>query len=186
VIRGEKETGVTLFHLSEGVDDGDIIGQRKFPIGEEETIDSLVRRAETAATELVAETLPLIASNRAPRTVQNLGEAFVVPQRSPEDGRIDWNQKAHDLFNFIRAQTRPYPGAFFDYKGTPIRVWSCRPVESRHGVFPGEVLRTDPDLLIKTAGEEALLLLTLGTPMGDYDGASFANIFAVVSGERLG
>lgn len=110
IISGEKETGVTLFQLSDGVDDGNIIEQRKFSITELDSISSVYKKA-TKASELV-----LIKAMKNFDSVkfhpQDKGSIKVYPQRAPSDGEINLNLSAKEMYDFVRAQSSPYPGAF--------------------------------------------------------------------------
>ena len=125
MINGETETGVTLFHFADGVDDGDIVAQRAFEIGSHDTIATLLAKAEVASLELVSEYIPLLASGDAPRIPQDHTDATTVPQRSPADGQIDWSWDAARIDRFIRAQTHPYPGAFTMVGGKRVRIWAA-------------------------------------------------------------
>jgi len=125
IIEGQTETGVTLFYLDKGVDSGDIVAQRKIKITEEDTIKSVYDKAEQASTELVAKYIPMIAKGVAPRVKQDESKRTIYPQRSPDDGKIDWSWDAKRIRNFIRAQTKPYPGAFTIIEGKKITIWSA-------------------------------------------------------------
>lgn len=129
IINGERESGVSLFTLTAKMDEGDIWAQRAFPIGEEEYIAEVLARAEEISVTILHESYrAIVAGELAPRP--QTGEANVVPMRRPEDGRIDWNRSAREVFNFIRAQSRPYPGAFTDAGGTALRIWRARIADS--------------------------------------------------------
>jgi methionyl-tRNA formyltransferase len=124
VLRGERETGVSLFYLDDGVDTGDIIAQRRFPIQATDDISTLVDRARDAAVSLILEYGPQLAARTAPRIPQDHAAATVVPQRTPEDGWIDWGAlSASEAYNWVRAQTRPYPGAYTAAGSRLMRVW---------------------------------------------------------------
>lgn len=124
MINGESTAGVSLFHLADGVDDGDVIGQERFEIGIEDDISAVIDRATEASVTLMRKYVPLLASGRSPRLVQPESLATRVPQRRPEDGVIDWHsQSAWQVYNWVRAQTRPYPGAFTYLAAETIRVW---------------------------------------------------------------
>lgn len=110
MINGERETGVTLFKLDEGVDDGDIIGQETFAIEYDDTIKEVYEKATTASKSLLMRSLSNII--RLKFTPQDKSRITVYPQRTPEDGEIDFTKSAIELYNFIRAQSAPYPGAF--------------------------------------------------------------------------
>lgn len=129
IIHGDKVGGLSLFYLDDGVDSGDIVAQRSFPIEDHETIADALRKLEDAGEALLEEFLPLLAEGRAPRIVQNHDEATYCPQRSPADGEIDWTQSARRIKDFIRAQTRPYPGAFTRVAGKKVILWDADVVE---------------------------------------------------------
>lgn len=126
IINGEQETGVTLFHLEDGVDDGDIVAQRRFPVLDEDTCASLYDRATEASVAILCETLPRIADGTAGRIAQDQSQATSFPQRSPADGAIDWSWDSARIHNFVRAQTRPYPGAFSFHNGERVTFWRTR------------------------------------------------------------
>lgn len=112
MINGEPETGISLFYFDEGVDTGDIIAQKKIQIEENDTIKELLEKVEIASVQVLADEIPRIANGTASRTKQNHELATSFPKRTPEDGKIDWNWDKKRIENFIKAQTKPYPGAF--------------------------------------------------------------------------
>ena len=125
MIHGESRTGVTLFHFDDGVDTGDVIAQESFEIAREDTIADVLRKSEKACVSVLRSHLPLLARGAAPRVPQDHTAATQFAQRSPEDGAIDWSWSAERIRNFIRAQTRPYPGAFTTIGGKKVRIWSA-------------------------------------------------------------
>ena len=110
IINGEKTTGVTLFKMDDGVDDGDIISQKSFSIDHEDTIKDIYEKAFIASKKILKQVLKSI--DEVKFKPQNKTEIKVYPQRSPEDGEIDLSKSSIDIYNFIRAQSNPYPGAF--------------------------------------------------------------------------
>ncbi|MFH1357407.1 MAG: methionyl-tRNA formyltransferase [bacterium] len=125
MINQEKEAGMSLFYLEDGVDSGDIIGQEDFSIEAQDTIADVVKKANSCAGQLLEKYLPLLAQEKAPRVKQDEKQATIYPQRSPEDGRIDWSWSADKINAFIRAQTKPYPGAFTEIEGYRMRLWDA-------------------------------------------------------------
>lgn len=125
IINGEKETGVSFFYFTKGVDEGDIIGQQKIPIRDEDNIQSLLQKVEIASVELLLNEVPKIALNTSIPQKQNHYEATYFPARSPEDGLIDWSWDSKKINNFIRAQTKPYPGAFTIIEGKKVVIWEA-------------------------------------------------------------
>lgn len=129
MINGEKRTGITLFRMDEGVDSGPVIGQASTEITDGDTIATLYSRVEELGLKLLSEYLPKIARGTAKPIVQDNKLRRVCPQRGPENGLIDWNRAAGQVHDFVRAQTRPYPGAFAMVSGKRLNVWATRQAE---------------------------------------------------------
>lgn len=110
IINGEKETGVTLFRMDDGVDDGDIISQKSFLIEFEDTINEIYQKATIASKEILNEVLLNIDNIKF--KPQDKRKIEIYPQRKPDDGEIDLSKTSIEIYNFIRAQSSPYPGAF--------------------------------------------------------------------------
>ena len=123
IIEGCKETGVTLFRMEDGVDDGDIIAQKTIPIEDTDTIREVYDRATTASKELLKQIF--VQKKPFTFTPQNKDKTEIYPQRKPEDGLINWNWDNKRIKNFIRAQTKPYPGAFFLVNGKKVIIWDA-------------------------------------------------------------
>lgn len=139
IINGERETGITMFEFDEGVDSGRILGQKRTSIHDDDTIKTVYARIEDLGLDLLSDVLPKIANGSASFTTQDASKRRLVPQRKPEDGLIDWNQDAATIYNFVRAQTKPYPGAFFMNDGKKITVWACECVRDKsptHIIMP--------------------------------------------------
>jgi methionyl-tRNA formyltransferase len=130
MIEGEEKTGITLFQLGDGVDDGPILGQAETPILADDTIATLYARIEDLGIGLLRRHLPELAAGTALLFPQDESRRRIVPQRGPEDGLIDWSRPARRIHDFIRAQTRPYPGAFTDLFGGRLTIWAARPSDS--------------------------------------------------------
>lgn len=110
MINGETQTGITLFRLDEGVDDGDIISQAPIIIEEHDTIKEVYAKATETAKVLLTNALSSLPA--VSFTSQDKQAIRVYPQRTPKDGELDLSLPSNALYNFIRAQSSPYPGAF--------------------------------------------------------------------------
>lgn len=110
IIEGQEKTGVTLFKLDNGVDDGDIIRQAEFNIEKVDDIASVYEKATVLSKKILNEALNL--GERNVFEPQKKNEVKIYPQRSPEDGEINLEWDSERIFNFVRAQSSPYPGAF--------------------------------------------------------------------------
>lgn len=124
LLAGETETGVTLFELGDGVDDGPVYGSRSFAVASDATIRELVEDCERASLQLITDHLPAIVDGSVRPTPQ-AGPATYSLQRAPEDGQIDWNRPAADIERLVRAVTRPYPGARTSLDGSQIFIWAA-------------------------------------------------------------
>jgi UDP-4-amino-4-deoxy-L-arabinose formyltransferase/UDP-glucuronic acid dehydrogenase (UDP-4-keto-hexauronic acid decarboxylating) len=161
IINGETQTGVTLHYMIDKPDAGDIVGQRSVPIDFSDTAKTLYDKLCGAAKELLDELLPLIKSNQIPRRKQNLAEGSYYGGRRPEDGRIDWNKSADEIYNLIRAVTEPYPGAFALLNNDEkIIIWWAQPVVSDKAVIPGKLVITNKEVLVQT-GKNAIKFLDI-------------------------
>ncbi|WP_132057806.1 methionyl-tRNA formyltransferase [Halorussus amylolyticus] len=153
LIHGLTETGVTLFWLDEGVDSGDIVVQQSVPIDHEDEAHDLHEKMTDTSVALLDDVLPKFEEGTFPRTPQNTDEATYTHPRRPDMGLIDWERSASTIYNFIRGQTRPYPGAFTYHKMDKVTVWHAsidHPTAVRGQV--GEILETmtDDELLVQT------------------------------------
>ena len=190
VIRGETRTGVSLFQLTDGVDDGDLLGQVELDIGPEEEISSLVARSTAAAVQLMRERVPLLGTPALVPVPQDPSLATCVPQRRPEDGLLDWTalteRSAHD---WVRAQTRPYPGAFTRVRAERLTIWRARRGASSapEGLVAGQVI-VEPDRLGVVCADGGVLLLVEVELQGGAPGAGheLARALGLATGERLG
>lgn len=160
IISALDETGVSLFELGDGIDDGPLYGQQNFLIGPRDTIRDLVDRAEAAALDLISEIIPAIAEGRA-KAIPQQGAASYCLQRKPEDGRIDWNRPAIAIDRLIRAVTYPYPGASTIFDDRKITIWKAEPASVEIFILglPGQIARI-PGLAypLVVTGDGALVL----------------------------
>ena len=126
IMMGEKETGITMFYLTSEADSGDIIGQKSFKILLNDDCNTVYQKSAKAGSELIKKYLTQIENGISPR-VHNPSKSYPsFPKRTPEDGLIDFNRSALDVYNFIRALTKPYPGAYyFNENGDKVFVWKA-------------------------------------------------------------
>lgn len=103
LIEGERESGVTTFFLQRQVDTGNIILKKSTPINSMENATQLAERLSQIGAEAVVETLRLIAEGTVEVSAQDESLVSKAPKLTRENTRIDWNQSAEDLHNFIRG-----------------------------------------------------------------------------------
>jgi methionyl-tRNA formyltransferase len=143
ILHGESETGATLHHMVAQPDAGDIVDQERVPIGPEDPVGTVMRRVCDAAVTVLERQLDNLLRGTAPRRPQDHARATYFGRRRPEDGRIDWTRSGRELFNLVRAVTRPYPGAFADFPpDRRLIVWWARLVQG--AAVPGCILEGSP------------------------------------------
>jgi methionyl-tRNA formyltransferase len=159
ILHGLARTGVTLFEIVDPTaDSGPIIGQVEVDVAPDETATTLYDRLLEAHVELVREHVPRIADGTATRAPQDTRRASAWPKRTPADGIIDWDTRARYLDDWVRAQTRPYPGAFTFVGDEKVVIWRARPVELAAEQPAGTVVELRPEGAVVACGEGGLLL----------------------------
>jgi methionyl-tRNA formyltransferase len=159
ILCGLARTGVTLFEIvASTADSGEIVGQVVVDIAADETATTLFDRLAAAHVELLRECVPQLLARSAPRIRQDASRASTWPRRIPSDGIIDWETRAPYLHDWVRAQTRPYPGAFTFLGDEKVVVWRARPVELDARAPAGTVVAARPEGPVVACGEGALLL----------------------------
>ncbi len=154
IAAGDRETGVTVMYMNEGLDTGDILLQRTIDILPADRGGSLHDRLAKIAREALLESLELLAKGRAPRTPQDNALATYAPKLKREDGKIDWLDPAEAIERKIRAFD-PWPGAFMEIDGRNLKIFSAALVALRG--TPGKILRSEKELVVAT-GDGALSL----------------------------
>jgi methionyl-tRNA formyltransferase len=128
MIEGQDKTGVSLFKLDDGVDDGDLIEQESFRIEPNDTIKEVYEKATIASKNILKRVFDDV-TYKLNFKVQEKSQIQIYPQRSPKDGEIDWNWDNERIKNFIKAQTKPYPGAWTKIGNKKIIIWSADIIE---------------------------------------------------------
>jgi methionyl-tRNA formyltransferase len=186
LLHGETETGITLHHMDERPDHGDIVAQQRVPIGRDDTALSLTRALAGAARELLRATLPLLRAGTAPRTPQDHSRSSYFGGRRPEDGEIAWQAPAESIRNLVRAVSDPWPGAFTQLRDEKLLVWAAE-VRRDLVLAPAEVQLDAARRPVVGCGEEALELREVEPEGGPRQtGATWARAAGVGRGERLG
>jgi methionyl-tRNA formyltransferase len=154
IAAGDRETGITVIYMDEGLDTGDILLQRKIDILPNETGGSLHDRLGEIAPEALLESLRLLAGGKAPRIPQDSSRATLAPKLKRDDGKTDWTEPAEVIERKIRAYN-PWPGAFTKIDHRNLKIFSAAIVDLNGK--PGEVLRRDKEIVV-AAGKRALQL----------------------------
>lgn len=150
VLNGETETGATLHVMTQYADRGDIIARKAVPILFKDTALDVFLKVTGAARSILMSSLKDLEAGTAQRTPQDESLATKFGRRRPEDGRIDWNKTAVEIYNLVRAVTHPFPGAFTERNGKKLYIWKALP-EAGTGK-PGMPVSENPMLFGTGAG----------------------------------
>lgn len=160
ILAGDRESGMTVMYMNEGLDTGDVLLQSRFEIAEDETGGSLHGRLAQIAPAALDDALTHLQKGNAPRIPQDSSLATYAPKLEREDGRLDWSEAAALIERKIRA-FNPWPGAFTltrDAAGRErkLKIFSATVVSAAQSA-PGEVVRSD-GLIVIAAKDGALSL----------------------------
>jgi methionyl-tRNA formyltransferase len=158
IINGEKRTGISLFYLEDGIDTGDIIGQKQFTISQTDSIRTVLEKSEIYCDKLLKENYLKILSGNASKKSQTQSDATYCSERKPEDGLINWTDSNKNIYNFIRAQSEPYPGAFTYIDSKKIRIWKANIFPYPYHGIPGTITQINSDSAVVVCGQGALIL----------------------------
>lgn len=166
LIRGDKVGGVTLFHLTSGVDEGSIVDMQNYRIDENDDVRTVYAKAISNSLSLLEKNWPEI-HNCSPKAIpQDEQEATINERRRPSDGLIDWTKSSKECYNWIRALTIPYPGAFSFWKNQKVIVWSSR-ISDVKQTKPGQIMDCSEKIIVSTKNGclELLLLQVENEPI---------------------
>ena len=144
IINGERQFGVALHHLDEGVDTGPLIAEARFPLDEHDDACSVRQKIRQAGTGLLILWWPRLVDGTAPRVAQDSSRARVWPMRTVEDGRLEWTMSAATIARTVRALRCNTPGAFVDVASRRLSIrqaQACAPQVAP--VDPGRVVAVD-------------------------------------------
>jgi methionyl-tRNA formyltransferase len=147
ILQGERETGISIMQMEEGLDSGPILHHIATPIGADETAGTLAGRlADLGATALV-EALSLFSGGLARPQLQDHTRATYAPKLDREMARLEWKRDAATLTRQVRAFD-PAPGAWTTLRGGALKLFGAR--EASGAGEPGEVLTTGERLVVAT------------------------------------
>lgn len=188
VINGEKESGVTIMQMDEGLDTGDMIDKVVVPLAEYETGGSLFDKLSQAGAELCVKVLKDLEEGNAVREKQP--EESTTPYASmisKKMGEVDWSRSAKSIEQLIRGLD-PWPSAYTKLQGKTLKLWKAK-VQKENVLegIPGEVVKVEKDAFYIQTGEGILKMEEVQLEgKRRMDTAAFLRGFNLSPGERLG
>lgn len=158
IIDGEKESGVTIMYMAEGLDCGDMLLKKAIPINDEDTYGTLYDKISELGAEAVLEAMDMIEQGTAKPEKQDDSLSTYAKKIKKEMGAIDWNKPSVDIINLIRG-FNPMPGAYTFYDEESFKIWSAVIAEESCQGVPGEITEVNPKkgFVVKT-GDGAILV----------------------------
>jgi methionyl-tRNA formyltransferase len=187
LLAGDRETGISIMRMEEGLDTGPVYLMRTLPITPEDTAGSLHDKLAALGAECIVEALPGIADGSLPfRAQPETGVAYAA-KIAKEEAAIDWSAQAAAIDRHIRA-FNPFPGAASLLRGEAVKVWSARPAGANaSGRVPGTVIAATADGIEVACGEGTLRLTELQRAGARrMQAAEFLRGVPVAAGERFG
>jgi methionyl-tRNA formyltransferase len=164
IIRGERETGVTIMKLDEGMDTGPMLLTRREPIRDDDTAGSLAQRLSEIGAEALIEALAAIEQGTAIEVPQDNTLASYAPLLSKAHGHVDWSRTAREVSDLVRGAD-PWPGAATTLRGEPLKLYGATAVDAE-GQGPGAVLAVDDGGAVIACGAGAVRIAQLQLPGG--------------------
>jgi methionyl-tRNA formyltransferase len=158
IVRGEKETGVSLMQMDEGLDTGAVFSARRISIGEDETAGELAIRLGALAADLVRDDVPRVVRGELIAAQQDDAAATLAPPLEKEQGRIDWSKPAREVHNHVRGMT-PWPSAFTRSGGKLLKVLATRRSTLTCAEPAGTIVAADSSGVLVACGEGVIELL---------------------------
>ena len=186
IIGGATETGLTIFYPDDGLDEGDILLQKRVDIGPDDTLGTIYfGKIFQLGVDAMLEAVDLIAAGNPPRTVQDHDKASYESWCKRKDAEIDWSKPVDEVYNLIRG-TNPQPGAWTTCAGKTLQIFDADKLAKSAGA-PGEITAMSDDGITVAAKDGAILVKRV-RPEGEgkIAAAEFAANAGLAAGARLG
>lgn len=157
VINRDKEVGVTIIQMNEGMDTGDILLKRSIEAAEDETAGSLFVKLAQLGSETLLKAVKGLKDGTVIPIPQNHEEATSAPMFTKDDGCINWQKDAGELEGLIRGLD-PWPTAFCFLDGKRLRLFSPEVVHKDSDHEPGVVIQADKRGILVACGTNCLLV----------------------------
>jgi methionyl-tRNA formyltransferase len=188
ILAGDKETGITIMQMDEGLDTGDMLLRKACLIAPDDTSATLHDKLAEIGAASILEALRLLQENRLTPVKQDNDAASYAAKLTKSEARIDWRQDARQIERAVRAYN-PFPVCHANLNGVAIKIWRAELCPDEHtepgkSYSPGEVIAVDKRGITVTCGKDALRLETLQRPGGKAQpAAQFLQAMSVKAGD---
>ena len=152
LMNGEREVGYSIFKLTSGMDEGPIFASGSVDRGDG-YIGSILRRLDSKAIPAMVSVAQQLLEGSAICSPQSSKKVSYAAPRTEQDGLVDWYKRASEIERFVRAQSRPYPGAFSQLNEEIVRIWRATALEIPYYGAPGQIVAFEAGAPIIACGE---------------------------------
>ena len=190
IIQGDTETGLSIFWPDNGLDTGDVLLQKKTPIGFEDSLGSVYfDRLFPMGVEAMLESVDLVKAGKAPRIKQDESQATYDGRCGVDNARVDWGKPWRQIHNLIRG-CNPAPGAWTTLDGKTLQVFEARPLPARDpkGIAGkmGEIVAVEADGFTVVCADGRIKVLRVKPADGGKIGAGeYAAAAKLAAGARF-
>ena len=186
ILDGEKETGVTIMQMNEGLDTGDMLTKVIVPIEDTDTGESLFDKLAEAGAKLLIETIPQIEAGEVTPQPQDDSFSTYAKMIKKEMGLIDWKKEAVVLERLVRGMNS-WPSAYTHFNGKTLKVWESEVEMGNHDDAPGTVVEVTKNSIKVQTGQDLLVLKQIQLEgKKRMDVAAFLLGYKVETGDVLG
>ncbi|MGN0305686.1 MAG: methionyl-tRNA formyltransferase [Lachnospiraceae bacterium] len=157
ILEGEKETGVTLMQMDEGLDTGDMLVKTRVAIDPKEIGESLFHKLAQAGARLLVDSLPAIEAGTIVPEPQDNTQSSYAGMIKKEMGWIDWSRSAIELERLIRG-LNPWPSAYTGLRGKTLKIWEADIERQNTAKKPGTVVQVTKDAIKVQTGDGLLCI----------------------------
>ncbi|NLY67517.1 MAG: methionyl-tRNA formyltransferase [Tissierellia bacterium] len=163
IINGEKETGITIMEMDEGLDTGDILKVERIPIEKDDDSISIHDKLSHLGAKLIIQVLEEMRMGKIEKTPQNHELSSYAPMLSKETGRIDWNNNGNNIINLIKG-LKPWPSAYFIYNGDSIKIHKARIEDRLNDEENGVVVKVSDEGIYVNCKDSTIVIEELQFP----------------------
>ena len=186
ILDGEKETGVTIMQMNEGLDTGDMLTKVVVPIEDTDTGESLFDKLAEAGAKLLIETIPQIEAGTLKPELQDDSLSTYAKMIKKEMGLIDWKKEACVLERLVRGMNS-WPSAYTHFQGKTLKVWEAEVETCETNAVPGSVVEVTKNSIKVQTGKDLLVLKQIQLEgKKRMDVAAFLLGYKVETGMMLG
>jgi methionyl-tRNA formyltransferase len=164
ILAGDKETGITIMQMDEGLDTGDMLLHHTCPIAAIDTAQTLHDKLAEIGANSILVALRLLQENRLTPIKQDNDAACYADKLTKSEALIDWRQDARQIERAVRAYN-PFPVCHANLNNVAIKIWQAGLCPDKRG-DPGKVIEVDRHGITVACGKDALLLKVLQRPGG--------------------